>query len=651
MLNVIVWWFWIQVIGLAALPLTYHFFRRLPGRGYVFARPLGLLLTSYLLWLGGSLGMLRNSVGGMLFSIVLVAAISVILYRRGRTEGDLGLFAWLRANGRLVLTVEFLFAGALALWALLRAYSPELTTAGGEKFMEIMYLNSIGRSEYFPPHDAWLSGYAISYYYFGYVIVAALTRLTGLPAHLTFNVAVASLFALTCTGAFGIVYDLVKGTLGAREFERPGGAPPRPARPIAWGLLGAVLVAVLGNLQGFLEVLYSARLLPQGFWQWLDIKDINEPFDPNLAPSLVPTRSGWWWWRSSRVIHDLDPLGNSMGIQPIDEFPGFSFLLGDMHPHVLALPFVLLALAIALRTLLVVTDRAEGGEETTRWFEPIRQLPLLVPLCLGALNTHINEASAQIFLRTLKESFRHARKDSDILLTRKDLGAILPVPASDYIEIHNGHVRLGQRVTNLNIVDKYITGISTAEGSIDARYVILATPSHITRNLLEPHSDLHELSTLLQHIEHRPICTVYLQYPERIKLGRWLRGSLNTITQWVFDRRLYGQKGLMAVVISSNGDHMNLDNDALCEKVEKELASLYPHWPKPVSRHVIREKRATFASTVNINQYRPDAHTAVNGLWLAGDYTNVDLPGTLEGAIRSGLKCAQHIINEQLDNT
>ena len=58
-----------------------------------------------------------------------------------------------------MLAVELLFAGALVLWSLLRAYSPELTTAGGEKFMEIMYLNSIGRSEYFPPHDAWLSGY------------------------------------------------------------------------------------------------------------------------------------------------------------------------------------------------------------------------------------------------------------------------------------------------------------------------------------------------------------------------------------------------------------------------------------------------------------------------------------------------------------
>ena len=387
MLSVVVWWLWMLIIGLAALPLAHRFFRRFPGRGYAFARPLGLLLTTYVLWLGGSLGLLRNSVGGALFSILAVAVLSILVYRRGRAAGEPGLFDWLRANGRLVLAVELLFAGALVLWSLLRAYSPDLTTAGGEKFMEIMYLNSIGRSEYFPPHDAWLSGYGISYYYFGYVMIAMLARLSGFPAHLVFNVGLASLFALTCTGAFGLVYNLVAGTQGAEDAQRDN---VKPTRPVLWGFLGAALVAVMGNLQGFLEALYAGRLLPQGFWQWLDIKDINLPFDPAVAPSLVPTRSGWWWWRASRVIHDLDPLGDSMGIQPIDEFPGFSFLLGDMHPHVLALPFVLLALALALNALLWGRDRAGTPVGTQSWMSSLRQPPagvglLLVALCLGAL--------------------------------------------------------------------------------------------------------------------------------------------------------------------------------------------------------------------------------------------------------------------------
>ncbi len=385
MLIVVVWWLWMQVLGLVALPLTYRFFGHLPDRGYAFARPLGLLLTSYVLWLGASLGLLRNSVGGALFSLGLVAAVSLVVYRRGRSDSEPGLFAWLRANGRLVLAVELLFAAALALWALLRSYSPDLTTAGGEKFMEIMYLNSIGRSEYFPPQDAWLSGYAISYYYFGYVMIALLTLLSGFPAHLTFNVGLALLFALTCSGAFSVVYNLVKGFQRPQEGQGGDKTPPKPMGAILWGLLGAILVAVLGNLEGFLEVLYSARLLPEGFWRWLDIQDLNQPFSPNLPASLLPSRSDWWWWRGSRVIHDLDPAGNSMGIQPIDEFPGFSFLLGDMHPHVLALPFVVLALAIALNALLKGRDTVEVSEEDTGWLEPVKRLSPLVPLCLGAL--------------------------------------------------------------------------------------------------------------------------------------------------------------------------------------------------------------------------------------------------------------------------
>jgi YYY domain-containing protein len=390
MLIVIVWWLWMQILGLAALPLTYRFFRRLPGRGYAFARPLGLLLTTYILWLGGSLGLLRNSVGGALVSLFVVAMVSLVYYWRGRARpapdgsivGDPGLLAWLRANLRLVLSVELLYAGALALWALLRAYSPQLTTAGGEKFMEIMYLNSIARSDYFPPIDAWLSGYAISYYYFGYVMTALVTMLSGFSAHLTFNVAVANLFALTCTGAFGLVYSLVKHYATAPAVVEPGHGR---SRPILWGLLGAVLVAVMGNLEGFLETLYSARQLPVSFWQWLDIKEINLPFDQSLAPSLMPARSGWWWWRASRVIHDLDPAGNSMGVQPINEFPGFSFLLGDMHPHVLALPFVLLALAVALNALLKASEGEDTPEGAASWLAPVKRIPLLVPLCLGAL--------------------------------------------------------------------------------------------------------------------------------------------------------------------------------------------------------------------------------------------------------------------------
>lgn len=273
------------------------------------------------------------------------------------------------------------------------------------------------------------------------------------------------------------------------------------------------------------------------------------------------------------------------------------------------------------------------------------------PLCLGALNTQIHEASAKLFLRTLGDSFNHSRKDSDLLLTRKNLGSIFPQPASDYIETRRGSVRLGQRVTEINTSNDTINGVSLQEQHIPSHYVVLATPSTITNKLIENIESLQHISSQLKSIQHRPICTVYLQYSENTKLDGSLRGSLDTTSQWIFDRGLYGQNGLMSVVISGEGEHMNWDNEKLCNEVEKELETHFPHWPKPSSKHVIREKRATFAATVDINQHRPNTQTPVNGLWLAGDYTNNGLPGTLEGAVRSGIQCAQQIINTQRNNS
>ena len=269
------------------------------------------------------------------------------------------------------------------------------------------------------------------------------------------------------------------------------------------------------------------------------------------------------------------------------------------------------------------------------------------PICLGALNTQINEASAQVFLRTLSDSFNHARIDSDILFTRKNLGAILPEPALDYIETHQGSVRLGQRVVDLEFNGDSITGVKLEEGKINAKYVILATPGTATKNLIEKQPLLKDAVNKLKNIEYRPICTIYLQYPPSVKLGRWLHGFVDTTTQWIFDRRLNGQDGLISAVISSDGEHMNWDNDKLCDVIKKELAFFFPRWPEPLSCHVIREKRATFASTININQYRPDTKTPVSGLFFAGDYTNNGLPGTLEGAVRSGIQSAQQVIQQQ----
>jgi YYY domain-containing protein len=404
MTDVVSWWLAVEVLGLAALPLAWRQFRNLPDRGYPLAKPLGLLLTCYLFWLSSSLGFLANTRTAIALCALVVAAGSALVCWKGNqsTDGGAGnegapdsggLVQFLRRNIGLVVANEVLFAVALGLWTLVRAYNPGI--AGTEKPMDFAFLNAILRSEYFPPLDPWLSGFAISYYYFGYLIVAALTRLAGVPSEVAFNLAIALLFALTANGAFSLTYNLV-----ARREATEGGSK---ALPFAFGALGAVFVAVMGNLEGLLEVLHTRGLGSSSFWEWIDVKDLAAA---PVSGGWIPT-DGWWWWRASRVVHDVVA---GMHQEVIDEFPFFSFLLGDMHPHVLGLPFVLLALGLCLNLLW---SRREAD-----WWEMV-----LLGLCFGGLG-FLNSWDLPIYLSICVVVYGLASYARQEVLGRQWLGEV-----------------------------------------------------------------------------------------------------------------------------------------------------------------------------------------------------------------------------------
>ncbi len=388
--TLFIWWFWVQIIGLIALPLSWWAFRPLPDRGYTLSKALGLLVWGYLLWLGATVGVFSNTMGGALFALAGVAALSYFAGREGLRadeNGERPLLRWLVEHRSLILIAEGLFLLAFLAWAYVRAQSPDIATAGGEKFMEIAFINGILTSRRFPPHDPWLAGYAISYYYFGYVMVAGLIQLSRVPAAVGFNVGFASWFALTVLSAFGVVGNLVG--LAGQRFTDKSARNGEQVFATGWGALGALVLALMGNLEGFLEVLYARRLLPVSFWQWLDIRNINVPYPPDQPATWMPQRF-IWWWQASRVIHDKDLLGNTMEV--IDEFPAFSFILGDMHPHVLVLPFALLVIALALA--LFVQPRPDAPRQRVRVLSFRVELPallgdrwrlLLYALALGGL--------------------------------------------------------------------------------------------------------------------------------------------------------------------------------------------------------------------------------------------------------------------------
>ena len=267
------------------------------------------------------------------------------------------------------------------------------------------------------------------------------------------------------------------------------------------------------------------------------------------------------------------------------------------------------------------------------------------PLCLAIMNTHPGEASAQVFVQVLKDAFLHHQSDADTLLATTDLSRLLNDPSVDYIEQHDGHVHLGMRINALGLADNGQWKLQCDGDHHSHSHVVLAVPPYAAARLLPAQAELDTLRHALTQFDYAPICTLYLQYAPAIQLPQPMLGMLGTLSQWIFDRRVCGQPGLMAVVISAGGEHMKLDNHQLLDTVRAELAQRFPHWPAPIKEFVLREKRATFLCRTGINSHRPANRTPLYGLWLAGDYTRTSYPATLEGAIRSGVQCAHQIID------
>jgi YYY domain-containing protein len=355
MIAFLSWYLVITLVGILAIPLAYRLLPGLSDRGYALARPLGLILWGFFFWLLTSFQILQNDIGGVLLALAILAGLSAWSIRGKWQE----MFTWYRYKTRLLVTGELLFLAAFAFLAVVRAANPDIT--GTEKPMELAFINAILRSPKFPPMDPWLSGYAISYYYFGYVMVAMLIRVTGVISGIGFNLAISLWFGMTALGAYGILYSLLHRWHSQKPARKKVNEKTSTAGA-GLALLAPFFILIVSNIEGFLEMLHARGIfwttLPDGsmqsrFWSWLNILELNKP--PSLPLSWVPTRvGGIWWWRASRVLQDFDLLGQPREI--IDEFPFFSYLLSDLHPHVLAMPFAMLVIALALNLYYQATQ-------------------------------------------------------------------------------------------------------------------------------------------------------------------------------------------------------------------------------------------------------------------------------------------------------
>ncbi|HUT25432.1 MAG TPA: DUF2298 domain-containing protein [Sumerlaeia bacterium] len=351
---VLVWIVLLEVLGLIAFPYLFLATPNLPDRGFAFAKTLGMLLTGWLIWILASVewsSFTRGTIAGVMLLWACGAAV-LTLWRRS----DLAVF-FARRWG-VVIVETTLFWGAFLLFLFIRWRNPDLwhPSMGGEKPMELAYLNAVIRSPYFPPYDPWYAGGYLNYYYFGFVLVASLIKLTGILPTVAFNLTIPAFFAMTALGAFGVTLALV---------SRRGDERRMRSREIRWGLLGAVFAVIAGNLgevRLLLEGFSKLSKLPAKVGAGAFLSRAWDGFSTLLATGLQQLRAGekglfqfdwwhqnlhfrqeWWYWNATRAIRHA-----SGEAPPITEFPFFTFLYSDLHPHLMALPLALLALGLML---------------------------------------------------------------------------------------------------------------------------------------------------------------------------------------------------------------------------------------------------------------------------------------------------------------
>jgi squalene-associated FAD-dependent desaturase len=267
------------------------------------------------------------------------------------------------------------------------------------------------------------------------------------------------------------------------------------------------------------------------------------------------------------------------------------------------------------------------------------------PICISALNTPIHKASAQILLNVLRDSLNGTRADSDMLLPRLDFSALFPDRAEKYITQHGGKIFRSCAVESIIKHDDHFE-LQTTQGTTHVKQVICATAASSTARLFGKLPELEKLTQQIAAIPYQPIYTIYLQYPTTVRLPHPMMGFDRSISQWLFDKgQIANQFGLIAVVISAEGIHQELSQEQLAQKVVQELHEQLGIKERPLWHKVIAEKRATFSCEVNLS--RPAYTTPISTLLLAGDFTQGDYPATLEGAVMSGIRCAQAILESR----
>jgi YYY domain-containing protein len=335
---VIRWWGTLFLVGAVAFPLTKKLFSGWWDKGYFFSKAVGMAAVTFLVYLAGTIHVFPFTVLTIIWAMIVVFLIGV-----GIKETHLRQRFGGQATRKAVLFIileELFFFAALVFWSWVKGH--EASIHGLEKFMDYGFTKSILNSSYFPAPDMWYAGLTINYYYFGHTVMAVLTRLSGLDLAYTFNLMLASIFAFTFTMSFSIGYQL---SVISHQLSDHLKAESRRRIAIGAGLLTAYLVTLAGNMQTIYAFTkgYFGEQTPPPFWTLL--------WKFSELGSIGLGLDKYWYANATRFI----PF-------TIHEFPSYSFVVSDVHGHVLSLPFVLLAIALLIMLFGFPIERVGNRE-------------------------------------------------------------------------------------------------------------------------------------------------------------------------------------------------------------------------------------------------------------------------------------------------
>lgn len=332
------WWMTILILGIIFLPLTNILFSKFHDRGYLFSKTIGIAITGYIMWLFASFRIMKFTTSSCIIAVIVGFLINglILVYNKRKLKDkrenphEINSENFNKNLICTILTEELLFLGLFLLFIYIRGFKPE--AYGTEKFMDYGFMTSMMRSQYMPAQDFWFSGTNLNYYYVGQYMAVFLTKLSFVKVSEGYNLMLMMVGTFTYILPYSIVYNVLLQLIKGMQHSEDKLAK---VLPTIGGLLGGAGVAIAGNMH------YPV-------YKWL------EPASRKFF-GIEEAGAKYWFPDATRFI-GYNPETND---KTIHEFPAYSFVLGDLHAHVINIMFVLTVVGLLFAWMVTRTEKKD----------------------------------------------------------------------------------------------------------------------------------------------------------------------------------------------------------------------------------------------------------------------------------------------------